>query len=230
MRSGQNGCLGKGLRVGGPGTPPFGARGRSSVRYGTRLGDLKNKHSTHTLPEKRSGTRSIRLHQAWPGTRATPIEGLARWRWLAGLSASLHDWSSDRGFYNHRVTDQPGRSEWRRPERQMTGPGGGSLAAEGRRRRPSCRRPRWRTGMAQLGGWTDVGRTQRGLAGARRCAANRGMVGTGVRSPMQSSSLSARARPAKNPTAHFPSYCTSFSFSLGPGKSEQPPGPYSGGG
>ena len=26
----------------------FGARGMSSVRYGTRLGDLKNKHSTHT--------------------------------------------------------------------------------------------------------------------------------------------------------------------------------------
>jgi hypothetical protein len=33
--------LGEGLLVGGPGTPPFGARGRSSVRYGTRLGDLK---------------------------------------------------------------------------------------------------------------------------------------------------------------------------------------------
>ena len=33
--------LGGGLRVGGPGTPPFGARGRSSVWYGTRLGDLK---------------------------------------------------------------------------------------------------------------------------------------------------------------------------------------------
>jgi len=26
----------------------FGARGMSSVRYGTRLGDLKNKQSTHT--------------------------------------------------------------------------------------------------------------------------------------------------------------------------------------
>jgi hypothetical protein len=26
----------------------FGARGISSVRYGTRLGDLKNKQSTHT--------------------------------------------------------------------------------------------------------------------------------------------------------------------------------------
>ena len=38
---GQLRCLGPGLRVGGPGTPPFGARGRSSVRYGTRLGDLK---------------------------------------------------------------------------------------------------------------------------------------------------------------------------------------------
>ena len=29
---------------------PFGARGMSSVRYGTRLGDLKNKQSTHTTP------------------------------------------------------------------------------------------------------------------------------------------------------------------------------------
>jgi hypothetical protein len=38
--------------VGGPGTPPFGARGRSSVRYGTRLGDLKNKQPTHTLGKK----------------------------------------------------------------------------------------------------------------------------------------------------------------------------------
>jgi hypothetical protein len=26
----------------------FGERGMSSVRYGTRLGDLKNKQSTHT--------------------------------------------------------------------------------------------------------------------------------------------------------------------------------------
>ena len=34
--------------MGGPGTPPFGARGRSSVRYGTWLGDLKNKQPTHT--------------------------------------------------------------------------------------------------------------------------------------------------------------------------------------
>jgi hypothetical protein len=33
--------------VGGPGTP-FGARGMSSVRYGIRLGDLKNKQPTHT--------------------------------------------------------------------------------------------------------------------------------------------------------------------------------------
>ncbi len=32
--------------MGGPGTSPFGARGKSSVRYGTRLGDLKNKQST----------------------------------------------------------------------------------------------------------------------------------------------------------------------------------------
>ena len=37
---GRQWILGPGLRVGGPGTPPFGARGRSSVRYGTRLGDL----------------------------------------------------------------------------------------------------------------------------------------------------------------------------------------------
>jgi len=29
--------------------PPFGARGMSSVRYGTWLGDLKNKQPTHTL-------------------------------------------------------------------------------------------------------------------------------------------------------------------------------------
>jgi hypothetical protein len=29
---------------------PFGARGMSSVRYGIRLGDLKNKQSTHTGP------------------------------------------------------------------------------------------------------------------------------------------------------------------------------------
>ena len=81
--------------------------------------------------------------------------------------------------------------------------------------------------MAQTGGWTDVGR--RGPAGARRHAANRGMVETGACSRRQSSSLSARARPAKNPTAHFPSYCTSFSFSLGLGKSEQPTCPDSGG-
>jgi len=35
--------------VGGPGPPPFGARGMSSVRYGIWLGDLKNKQPTHTL-------------------------------------------------------------------------------------------------------------------------------------------------------------------------------------
>ena len=39
---GQRLILAAGFRVGGPGTPPFGARGRSSVRYGTRLGDLKD--------------------------------------------------------------------------------------------------------------------------------------------------------------------------------------------
>ena len=44
--------LGQGLRVGGPGTPPFGARGMSSIRYGTWLGDLKNKQPTHT-PQNR---------------------------------------------------------------------------------------------------------------------------------------------------------------------------------
>ncbi len=31
---------------------PFGARGMSSVRYGTRLGDLKNKQSTHKHKHK----------------------------------------------------------------------------------------------------------------------------------------------------------------------------------
>ena len=53
------------LRVGGPGTPPFGARGRSSVRYGTRLGDLKNKHSTHTLFGK-SGLQGLSTRVALP--------------------------------------------------------------------------------------------------------------------------------------------------------------------
>ena len=38
------GDYGWGVRV----RSPFGARGMSSVRYGTRLGDLKNKQSTHT--------------------------------------------------------------------------------------------------------------------------------------------------------------------------------------
>jgi len=40
-------------------TPPFGARGRSSVRYGTRLGDLKNKHSTHTHPHRPRLTNTV---------------------------------------------------------------------------------------------------------------------------------------------------------------------------
>jgi len=31
---------------------PFGARGMGSVRYGTRLGDLKNKQPTHTASLK----------------------------------------------------------------------------------------------------------------------------------------------------------------------------------
>jgi hypothetical protein len=35
----------------------FGARGMSSVRYGTRLGDLKNKQSTHTLDQLFLATR-----------------------------------------------------------------------------------------------------------------------------------------------------------------------------
>ncbi len=39
-----DGDYGWGVRV----RRPFGARGMSSVRYGTRLGDLKNKQSTHT--------------------------------------------------------------------------------------------------------------------------------------------------------------------------------------
>jgi len=34
---------------------PFGARGMSSVRYGIRLGDLKNKQSTHTQARKSPG-------------------------------------------------------------------------------------------------------------------------------------------------------------------------------
>ena len=38
------GDYGWGVRV----RRPFGARGMSSVRYRTRLGDLKNKQSTHT--------------------------------------------------------------------------------------------------------------------------------------------------------------------------------------
>ena len=62
-------------------------------------------------------------------------------------------------------------------------------------------------------------------AGARRHAAHRGMVETSACSRRQSSSISACDRPTKNSTAYFPSYCTSFWFSLGPGKSEQPPGP-----
>ncbi len=41
-----NGDYGWGVRV----RRPFGARGMSSVRYGTRLGVLKNKQSTHTRP------------------------------------------------------------------------------------------------------------------------------------------------------------------------------------
>jgi len=40
-----NGDYGWGVRV----RRHFGARGMSSVRYGTRLGDLENKQSTHTL-------------------------------------------------------------------------------------------------------------------------------------------------------------------------------------
>ena len=65
--------LGAGLRVGGPGTSPFGARGMSSVRYGTRLGDLKNKQSLKRsnpllllLPRhsytRRSNHRTFRHH------------------------------------------------------------------------------------------------------------------------------------------------------------------------
>jgi hypothetical protein len=64
--SGQRRCLGRGLRVGVPGTPPFWRTG--GVLYGTELGSvtLKRvglfcfpiKHSTHTLVLTRSFTRS----------------------------------------------------------------------------------------------------------------------------------------------------------------------------
>ena len=45
--------------------PPFGARGRSSVRYGTRLGDLKNKHSKHTP--------SYMIHSMTPVVLTIPV-------------------------------------------------------------------------------------------------------------------------------------------------------------
>jgi hypothetical protein len=92
-------------------------------------------------------------------------------------------------------------------------------------------------GMVETG--SDMGRTRRGQAGARRYAANRRTVATGTCSRRQSNSRSARARPAKYPASelgyeallpYFLSYCTSSSLSLGLGKSEQPPGPASGGG
>ena len=47
----------QGLRVGGPGTSPFGARGMSSVRYRTRIGDLKNKQSTERESAHDSASR-----------------------------------------------------------------------------------------------------------------------------------------------------------------------------
>jgi hypothetical protein len=127
--------------------------------------------------------------------------------------------------------------------------------AEGRRR---CARGSWpnrRTGMAKRtvvgcrqrnregasrsaersGGMVGIGRdgtgrTWRGSAGAGRHTASRRMVEMGTCGRGQSNSRSPRAGPSKNPTTHSPSYCTSFSFSLGPGRSEQPPGPDSGGG
>jgi hypothetical protein len=49
--------------------------------------------------------------------------------------------------------------------------------------------------------------------GGRKHAASRGMVETSTCSRGRSGSRMARARPAKDPTTHFPSYCTSFSFS-----------------
>ncbi len=39
-------------------------RGRSSVRYGTRLGDLKNKHSTHTHARARARACTHTLYGA----------------------------------------------------------------------------------------------------------------------------------------------------------------------
>jgi len=213
-----------------------------------------------------------RAHVRVPA-RATPIEGLAGWCWSAGLSASLHDWSSNRGFYNHRVTDQPGRSEWRLPERQMTGPGGGrprdddgALAAIG---------PVGGLGWHSWGGgptWAELGEAWQGREDSQRtggwsgptyavrcnqvryqhepdpprtrlhtsphtapCSRSplvRGRASNPlvpIRGGLKCRSRCERAR-LPGPSAHFPSHCTSFLFSLGPGKSEQPPGPDSGGG
>ncbi len=42
---------------------PFGARGMSSVRYGTRLGDLKNKQSTHTHSTHTAAAASLSGHR-----------------------------------------------------------------------------------------------------------------------------------------------------------------------
>ena len=111
--------------------------------------------------------------------------------------------------------------------------------AEGRRR---CARGSWpnrRTGMAKR---TVVGCRQRNREGASRSAERSGgMVGIGrdgtgrtwrgsAGAGRHTASRSPRAGPSKNPTTHSPSYCTSFSFSLGPGQNGQPPGPASGGG
>ena len=54
------GGYGWGVRV----RRPFGARGMSSVRYGTRLGDLKNKQSTHTGSGPGGQTCSNKLERA----------------------------------------------------------------------------------------------------------------------------------------------------------------------
>ena len=39
----------------------------SSVRYGTRLGDLKNKQSTHTHPSPLSGVLALSQSRRWQG-------------------------------------------------------------------------------------------------------------------------------------------------------------------
>ena len=126
--------------------------------------------------------------------------------------------------------------------------------AEERRRRTRGSWPNQRTGMAKRDvvgcrqrnregasrsaesrrmvgiGRDGTGRTWRGSAGAGRHTASWRMVEMGTCGRGQSNSRSPRAGPSKNPTTYFPLYCTSLSFSLGPGQNGQPPGPASGGG